>query len=133
MARPKSEKPTARELEILQVVWGFGSCSVRVVLNALNQGRHKKIAYNSVQTIMLIMQDKGLLVRSENERTHVYGAAVSREDVEQKLVQSLIDEVFGGSAMRLVSRALSTRGTSAVDADKIEQLLEVLHDTQFDA
>lgn len=129
MARPKGERPTAREFEILQVVWRLGPCSVRTVLNVLNQGRHKKIAYNSVQTIMLIMQTKGLLLRSEIERTHTYDAAVSREDVEQKLVQSLINEVFGGSAMRLVSRALSTQGTSAVDADKIEQLLEVLDDT----
>lgn len=129
MARPKGERPTTREFEILQVVWRLGSCSVRTVLNVLNQGRHKKIAYNSVQTIMLIMQTKGLLLRSESERTHIYDAAVSREDIEQKLVQSLINEVFGGSAMRLVSRALSTQGTSAADADKIEQLLEVLDDT----
>lgn len=114
----------------MQVIWHLGPCSVRNVLDALNEGRHKKIAYNSVHTIMLIMQTKGLLRRNEIERTHIYDALVAKEEIEQKLVQHLIDEVFGGSAMRLVSRALSTQGTSAADADRIEQLLEALHDTQ---
>lgn len=116
----------------MQVIWRLGPCSVRTVLESLNQGRYRKIAYNSVHTIMLIMQTKGLLARSESGKTHIYDASVSREAIEQKLVQGLIDEVFGGSAMRLVSRALSTQETSAVDVDRIAQLLEALDDAQAD-
>lgn len=78
---------------------------------------------------MTIMQTKGLLTRDAAARTHIYDVVYSREEIEQRLVQQLITEVFGGSATRLVSRALSADVASAEDAAKIEKLLEVLDES----
>lgn len=128
MPRPRSDGPTERELEILQVLWQLGPSSVRDVRNALNQGRSGEIAYNSVLTIMSIMQNKGSLNRDESSRTHIYHPVASRDETEERLVQRLIDEVFGGSAMRLVSRAISVQATSEADLAKIERLLGAFDD-----
>ena len=128
MPRPRSDGPTERELEILQALWQLGPSSVRDVRNALNQGRSGEIAYNSVLTIMSIMQSKDLLTRDESSRTHIYHPVASRDETEGRLVQRLIDEVFGGSAMRLVSRAISVQATSDADLAKIERLLGAFDD-----
>lgn len=128
MVRPKLNKPTDRELEIMQVIWAYGPCSVRAVREELNQGRKRTIAYNSVLTVMSIMQTKGLLYRNESNRTHIYNTLFTKNEIEQRLVQQLITEVFEGSATRLVSRALAAETTSAADAAKIERLLEALDD-----
>ena len=128
MPRPRSDRPTERELEILQALWQLGPSSVRDVRNALNQGRSGEIAYNSVLTIMSIMQSKDLLTRDESSRTHIYHAVASRDETEGRLVQRLINEVFGGSAMRLVSRAISVQATSEADLAKIERLLGAVDD-----
>ncbi len=122
MARPKTVGPTKRELEILQVLWERGPSTIKEVHETLSK-RHKT-AYNSVLTILSIMLEKGYVTRDESERSHVYEATYSKAEMEGKLVKSFMDGVFGGSAMRLVTRALSVRGTSQEERQKIRQLLQ---------
>lgn len=122
MARPKTAGPTKRELEILQVLWERGPSTIKDVHEALSQ-RHKT-AYNSVLTIMQIMLEKGYVRRDESERSHVYEAVYSKTEVERKLVRSLMDSAFGGSAMRLVTRALAVKETSSEEREAIRRLLQ---------
>ena len=70
------------------------------------------------------MLEKGLVSRDESSKSHVYQAVYAKADMEQKLVRSFIDSVFGGSAMRLVTRALDVSATSREDRVRIEKLLE---------
>lgn len=124
MARPKSTGPTERELAILQVLWEKGASTIRTIHEQLNQGKKKKTAYNSVLTILSIMFEKGLVSRDDSQKSHIYQAAYSKEAMQQKLVKNFIDNVFGGSAMSLVTRALDVSTTSKEDRKKIEQLLK---------
>ncbi len=126
MARPKQPQPTDRELQILQVLWDVGSCATRDIVEALNRDRRKKVAYNSVLTILGIMHQKGYVTRDESARSHVYQPAYTRSEIEDRLVERLINDVFGGSAMRLVTRALSTQAASADEVEQIQQLLEAM-------
>lgn len=121
MARPKTAGPTERELEILQVLWGRGPSTVRDVFEVLDQ--KSKTAYNSVLTIMLTMLEKGYATRDASEKSHVYRAIYSKDQIEEKLVATFMDGVFGGSAMRLVTRALSVKGASREESAKIQELL----------
>jgi BlaI family transcriptional regulator, penicillinase repressor len=124
MARPKTIGPTKRELEILQVLWEKGSSTTKEVQEAL--GKNYQLAYNTVQTLLLIMCEKKLVTRAESGigKTFIFTAKQSKEDMEGKLVKSFMDNVFGGSAMRLVTRALSLEPTSKEDKEKIRQVLE---------
>jgi predicted transcriptional regulator len=122
MARPKTAGPTERELEILRVLWDLGPSTVRDVFEELD--RKSKTAYTSVLTIMLTMLEKGYVERDESAKSHVYRASYSKAQTEETLVKSFMDGVFGGSAMRLVTRALSVKGTSREESAKIRELLQ---------
>ena len=122
MARPKSSGPTKRELEILRVLWELGPSTIKDIHTALS--KKQKTAYNSVLTILVIMLEKGYVKRDESEKSHVYEAQYSKAQTEERLVKSLMDGVFGGSAMRLVTRALSVKETSPEERIKIRQLLQ---------
>ena len=122
MSRHKSSGPTKRELEILQVLWECGPSTIKEVHERLSK-KHKT-AYNSVLTILLIMLEKGYVKRDESQKSHVYEAQYSKTHIEEKLVKSFMDGVFGGSAMRLVTRALSVKETSQEERKKIRQLLQ---------
>lgn len=125
MPRHKTIGPTKRELEILQVLWEKGPSTTKEVQETLAEKNHR-LAYNTVQTILLIMCEKKFVSRSDSGvgKTHLYTARQSKEDMEGKLVKSFMDTVFGGSAMRLVTRALSLEPTSKEDKEKIRQVLE---------
>jgi predicted transcriptional regulator len=122
MTRPKTSGPTKRELEILQVLWESGPSTTKEVHETLRK-KHKT-AYNSVLTILSIMLEKGYVTRDETEKSHVYEATYSKAHIEETMVKTFMDGVFGGSAMRLVTRALSLKGTSQEDRRKIRQLLK---------
>jgi BlaI family transcriptional regulator, penicillinase repressor len=124
MPRPRTDGPTKRELEILQVLWQRGPSTTKEVQEALDKKR--KTAYNSVQTILLIMCEKKFVTRADSGigKTHLYTAKQSKADMEGKLVKSFMDNVFEGSAMKLVTRALSLEPTSKEDKEKIRQVLE---------
>lgn len=126
MARPRQTQPTGRELEILQVLWRTGPASTRDIVDELNRNRRKKLAYNSVLTILGIMQQKGYVTRDESLRTHIYEARSTQSEVESRLVERLINDVFGGSAMRLVSRALSTQVASRDEVEQVKELLDAM-------
>ena len=73
---------------------------------------------------MQIMTDKGLVVRDESERAHVYAPAVGRDETESRLVDDLVERAFGGSASRLVLRALSARRSTPEELAEIRRLLD---------
>ena len=122
MPRPKAIRPTDRELEILQILWERGNCTAKDIHEVLN--KKSKTAYNTVQTILIIMLEKKLVKRDDSAKSHVFRANYNKEDMEKKMLKTFMDTVFGGSAMRLVTRALSLKPTSTEEQEKIRDLLE---------
>jgi predicted transcriptional regulator len=119
MAR-RGRRPTEAELSILQVLWTRGPSTVRDV--AAEMGRDD--AYTTVLKLLQIMTEKGLVTRDERARTHVYVAAVSRDDTQRELVADLLDRVFGGSAAKLVLQALSSSRPSKTELAEIQKILD---------
>jgi len=117
-------KPTTAETEILTVLWERGPSTVRAVHEVLEAKR--ETGYTTVLKLLQIMASKGLVLRDERERTHVYRAAQPREAVQGELVGDLIDRAFDGSAAELVVRALSTQRPTKDELDKIRALLDSL-------
>ena len=74
--------------------------------------------------LLQIMTEKGLVVRDESQRAHVYQAAATEEEVQAEIVTHLLDRVFAGSASDLVLRALSAKGASSSELDAIRQMLD---------
>jgi len=122
MARKKSPGPTDRELAILGVLWDRGPSTVREVHEALDQSA--QTGYTTTLKLMQIMVEKGLLVREDDGRRHIYRPSLSEERTQRELVGDLLDRVFAGSAEKLVMRALSARKVSPKELKRIREMLD---------
>ena len=88
------------EQEVMSCVWQKKTCTTRDVVDCL--GQDKDIAYNTVQTIMTRLVDKGLLTRKLNGKTHTYKAVVKQKNVLSSLIGQIMDSYtkqFGEDAL----------------------------------
>jgi predicted transcriptional regulator len=116
-------RPTEFELAILRVLWRRETATVRQVFEDLKEER--QLGYNTVLKTMLILLDKGLVVRDESERSHVYRASRKEQDTQASLLRDLLKRAFGGSSQKLMMAALKEAPLSPDEASEIKALLEV--------
>jgi predicted transcriptional regulator len=110
--------PTPRELAILKVLWEQGSSSVRVVHRSLLRAE-PDLAYNTIQTMLRVMEDKGLVSHHAEGRTFVYTARYSRDESTVRF----LDRVFDGAAAQLVQSLLRSERISAQELEQIHALI----------
>src|SRR5688500_17998070 len=117
MPRQPSKTFTDKELEIMRVVWKLGEASTRQIQESLPGDRH----YNSVMTIIRVLEKKGHLTHREDGRTHIYCATVSQEKARTRVLKHLINHVFGGSAASLVLNLVETGDLTPEDLEEIRR------------
>lgn len=115
-------KPTESELEILQVLWQKGNCTVRQVHEEL--AKNKESGYTTTLKLMQIMHDKGLVTRDSSAKTHIYNAAVTEKHTQKSAVEKMINTLFKGSAADLVMQALGHHKASKEELDEIKAYLQ---------
>lgn len=118
-----SGKPalTGQELEIMKVVWSLDSATVRQVYEALLKKRH--IAYTTVMTMMNILEQKGFLTKSQEDRAYVYSPAQPQKQVVGSLVRDFLNRVFNGSAEPLLLHLVEDQKLTEKDLDEIRQMI----------
>ncbi len=109
--------PTPREMEILKVLWEDGPSSVRSVYDYLAQS--EKVAYNTVQTMLRIMEEKGLVKHHVEGRTFVYTPRFSRDESAARF----LDRVFDGAADQLVLSLLRCERISGEELERMQELI----------
>ena len=117
-------RPTDAELAILSVLWQRGPSTVRDVHHALSTSQAS--GYTTVLKLLQIMTEKGLVVRDETQRAHVYASTQSERRTQRQLLGDLVDRAFGGSSAKLVLHALSERAASTEELRDIRSLLDQL-------
>ena len=115
-------RPTDAELGILRVLWRRGPSTVRDVHEDLT--RESNSGYTTVLKLLQIMTEKGLVVRDESERAHVYQARHSEQRTQRQLLSDLLDRAFDGSAAKLVMQALTNSKASTSELNEIRTLLD---------
>lgn len=127
-ATPKARlpRPTPAELDLLRVIWRLGPSTVRDVHQARLREK-PDLAYATVLRLMQVMHAKGLLVRDETQRSHVYAAAHAQDRLQTNLLRELIQKAFAGSGKDLVLAALNGHVTAKERAE-IRRLLEETED-----
>ena len=103
-------RPTTAELDLLRVIWRLGPATVREIHEA-RQKERPDIAYATVLRLMQAMHGKGLLVRDERQRSHVYAAAHAQDALQTNLLRELIHKAFAGSGKGLGLAALNEHVT----------------------
>ena len=122
MTESQAPRPTDAELGILRVLWKQGPSTVREIQSALADD--ETVSGTSVLKLLQIMSDKGLVRRDASARAHVFESRVSEQQTQTRLMDHLVDGAFGGSAVRLALRALSSRPSSAKELAEIRELIE---------
>jgi predicted transcriptional regulator len=115
-------QPTPSELEILHILWTRGASTVREIHEVLSQD--KDVGYTSALKLLQIMTAKGLVTRAEEQRAHVYEAALPAEKAKQQFAADVLQRVFRGSASQLMQHALSGRRSSKKELEEIRRLLD---------
>src|SRR6202041_220857 len=115
-------RPTESELELLRILWDVQPATVRAIFDALNQERPS--GYTTVLKLLQIMTAKGLVVRDEANRAHVYRSAISQDAMQSKILKDLSVRLFSGSAAQLALHALAMEPASDTELDEIRQLLK---------
>jgi BlaI family penicillinase repressor len=124
MSEQHTAKPTASELEILQILWNRGPSTVRDVHLVLTLNQGKPIGYTSVLKLMQIMTAKGTVRRNEEQRAHVYEAVHPAEKTKRQLATDVLQRVFDGSASELMMHALSGGKGSKQEIEELRRMLD---------
>ena len=122
MEKSPTPKPTVMELAILRVLWERGPSTVREVCDVLDS--QKSTGYTTVLKLLQIMPVKGMVVRNEEARAHVYVARQPAESTKRQLVSDLVQRAFAGSASQLMMHALSGKKTSRDEIEEIRRMLD---------
>jgi BlaI family penicillinase repressor len=109
--------PSGRELDVLRVLWEIGSGSVRDVHDRISPD--VGLAFNTVQTVLRNMEDKGLVGHRADGRTFIYFPKHTREQVTSRF----LTKVFGGALDQFVLSMLQVSDASPKELRELEQLI----------
>lgn len=103
-------------------IWEKKTCTARDIVDCISQDR--EIAYNTVQTIMTRLVDKGLLKRKLQGKTHVYKPAAKQKNI----LSSLINQTMGNFTGQFGEEALIAfvDGLDDISEDTRQKLIEKL-------
>jgi BlaI family transcriptional regulator, penicillinase repressor len=119
MQSRKSPTLTPLELEIMQVLWQAGPCTVAEVQPKLQA----ELAYTTVQTMLNVLLRKKKVKRVQEGRAYRYRSAVSRERASGSALSDLVTRMFGGSSEALLMAMVDTRQISAEELARVAQKL----------
>ena len=119
--KSRTQELTRAELEIMQIMWDREACFVNDILEALPE---PKPAYNTVSTVVRILEKKGFVTHRAYGKSHEYSPLVDRDTYTQGFMSSVLNNFFGGSASRMVSFLSENKGISVEETDEIIKLLK---------
>ncbi len=111
---------TDRESDIMAVLWERGPSTVAEVREALSDD----LAYNTVLTMLRILEEKGYAGHTEEGRAYRYHALVEREAAAESAVRGLVRRLFGGSPSQLVTQLVRDRELRAGELKRLRDLID---------
>jgi len=125
---PAAPLPTQAELDILAALWRLGPSTVREVHKALG----KDSGYTTTLKQMQLMTERGMLVRNERFRTHIYEPAEPKERTQKEIAGDLLRRAFEGSAKSLLVGALAAQPATREDLAEIRRILAQFEKDQLE-
>ena len=124
MARKKSLQLTEAEQRLMDILWSLESGTVSEIAEALP--KNLDLAYNTVLTIMRILEDKGYVrhTKAKDGRAFIYRPIVSREQASRSALHHLLGRFFGNSAEALVLSMIEDETLTEKERKRIRKLLK---------
>jgi predicted transcriptional regulator len=119
--RNKANLPTGAEMRILNAVWQLGSATVEQIVNAFPEGERPN--YKTTQAFLRIMENKGFVRHTARGRSFVFEPLVKKDEVDQRSVEALLAQNFGGSARGLFVNLLESDAVPDHEIAELEQMI----------
>ena len=110
------------ELTIMKVVWRRDTATVQDVMDDISQNR--KPAYSTILTMMRKLEAKGYLEHTEDGRTYVYSATISKQKVRQSVLLDMLERVFDGSTTLLLASLVEQNQISDKELTEIRKVIK---------
>lgn len=122
MSKKSSEIRLGRlELQIMNIVWKQGKSTVHDVKDAISKSR--KPAYSTILTMMRKLENKGYLQHEVDDRTYVYQATISRQEVRRSMLGDLLERAFEGSPSLLISSLVEQNRITESELNEVQKLI----------
>jgi len=112
---------TRAEEQVMQVLWKIRKGFVKDVLEHFDD---PKPAYNTVSTIIRILQDKGFVNHKAYGRTHEYYPVISKDEYSKSHLTSFVNDYFSNSFGKMVSFFAKERGISVREMEEIMKIMD---------
>jgi predicted transcriptional regulator len=122
MARKKTPTLTDGEMKIMKIIWQLGEASVSDVVK--RQDNKNKIAYNTILTMMRIMERKGYISHKKKGKAHIFMPTISTSQARIKAIKHMVDSFFNGSPELLVQSLVENKNISIDDIDRIKKMID---------
>ena len=118
----QSEILTEAELRVMKVLWERSSGTVQQVLDSMEE--KPALAYNSVLTVIRILERKGYVKHIKDGRAHVYAPVVRQQEATRSEIRRLASRFFGDSHEDLVLNILEDRGVEREELARLRKMLD---------
>jgi predicted transcriptional regulator len=122
MARRRSVPLTEAEQRLMEIVWSAGPATVGHIVEAIPAA--ERPAYNTVQTIMKILERKGYVEHRAEGRAFVYQAVVGRDAAARTAVSHLMQRFFGGSPRALALNLIEGDHLTDDELDELQRTIK---------
>ena len=113
---------TGLELQVMNLLWDKEKAFVKALVD--EWPLEPKPAYNTISTVVRILEDKGFVAHEAFGRTHQYFALVQREEYQKNLMQNVLQNVFAGDVTTMVSTLVDNENISSTELDAIRKLID---------
>ncbi len=115
---------TDRELDVMTVLWQRGDATAAEVRETLEQEQGLELAYNTVLTILRILQDKGHVAHAVEGRAHRFRPLVRREEASRSALRRLVDGLFDRSPELLLTHLVRDEQLDRATLERLRDLVE---------
>lgn len=110
---------TARELDVINVLWNAGPSTVAEVRKALDDD----LAYTTVLTVLRVLEEKGHVTHESEGRAHRYRPLVQRDVAASSALRRVKENLFSGSSELLLTRLVEDTSLSDDELRRMRDLL----------
>ena len=121
IVKDRQPELTRAELVIMQVIWDKEKVLVHDILSEMTE---PKPAYNTVSTVVRILEKKGYVGHKAYGKTHEYYPLIEREEYTNGYMNGVLNNFFGGSVSRMISFFTRNEKISLAEADEILKMLK---------
>lgn len=113
---------TALELKVMNILWDLGQGFVKDVMEKWEE--QPLPAYNTISTVIRILEEKGFVGHTAYGRSHQYLPSLTREDYQKRVMSSVLDNVFSGSVADMISSLVDQRNLSNQEIEELKHLID---------